>query len=369
MQIEIRLRRLLARHQMDNHGIIQQMAKDLGVNRHTVAKLYNNRTPTVSLALLSQICSWLQAQGVPAHELPGELFGSGRAALWEAMARRGGEVTLYQGEYRSTTQPAVSSRWISTSDSIAMSQVVQQMSQGGTEGGDPMPPLKFVYVPFRHSPGDPNLDQRLLEEDKTHAGQVFAELKNNSKPGTTILVGSQRVNYLLEFFVADLFGCKPFVTDMDKAHVPFFSVYRSTDRNTPSCFGGTFNPYRRRERDLPGLHYINDKGKWSTCPWHPDLHDAGIVIAVNDYSHNAITLALFGFSGRATESVGRQLVLKESQFWPPTVELKGKDVGIYLCQLAYEASESTSDLSQGHSKETCVIQPLNERTIKRLVRS
>ena len=368
MQVEIRLRRLLARHQMDNHGIIQQMANDLGVNRHTIAKLYNNRTPTVSLTLLSQICSWLQAKGVPVNELPGGLFGSGRAALWEAMVRRGGEVTLYQGEYRSTTQPTVSSRWISTSDSIAVGQIVRQLSQP-MQGGDPMPPLKFVYVPFRHSPGDPNLDQRLLEKDKEHAGELFSELKNNSKPGTTIIVGSQRVNYLLEFFLADLCGCKPFVTDMDKARLPFFSVYRPTDRNTPSCFGGTFNPYRRRERDLPGLHYINDKGKWSACPWHEERRDAGIVIAVNDYTHNAITLALFGFSGRATESVGRQLVLKENQFWPPTVELKGKDVGIYLCQLSYEATDPSSDLHQGLPKETCVIQPLNDRTIKRLVRS
>ncbi len=365
MQVEIRLRRLLARHQLDGHGIIQQMAKDIGINRHTVAKLYNNRTPTVSLSLLSQICSWLLAHGVPAQELPGGLFGSGRAALWEAIARQGGEVSLFQGEYQSTTQPTVASRWISTSDSIAAGRVVQQLSQV-SETGERMPPLKFVYVPFRHSPGDPHLNQRLLKEDIRHSEQLFAALKANPKPGATIIIGSQRVNYLLEFFVADLFGCRPFETPTVKNPIPFFSVYRQTDRNTPSCFGGPEHPYRRRDRELPGLHYINEKGKWTSCPWHKDLHDAGIVIAVNDHSRHSIILALCGFSGRATESLGQQLILKEDLFWPPSVELKGKDVGIYLCKLSYTLT--AGGMREGHPSEICDIVALNERTLKRLVR-
>ena len=55
---------------MNRRGIIGQIAKELNLNRHTVAKIYNNQVPSISLDVLSKICTWLQKQGVSTSELP-----------------------------------------------------------------------------------------------------------------------------------------------------------------------------------------------------------------------------------------------------------------------------------------------------------
>ncbi len=367
MEVKIRLKKLLADHKLDGYGIIQKIAADIGVNRHTIAKLYNDKTPTVSLDLLSRLCTWLQNHGVHAEELPGELFSTGRTPLWETIARQQEEVTLYLGEYRPTKPPFAASRWISTRDSAVASTIVQQLSTG-TETRPLRSGLTFAYVPFRFAPGDRNVDRRLLEVDSTVASGIFARLKANSKPGTTIIVGSQRVNYLLELFVADLFGCPSFATPSGRPAVPFFSVYRKTDQNTPSCFGGLHNPFRQIDRSTPGLHYINERGKWATCGWIEGKQDAGIVISVNDHRSTSVILAVFGFSGLATRAVGEQLVLKEHLFWPPCTELKDRDIGVYICELTYEPSDRGDELQEDTQTSSCKVTRLHDRTLKRFLR-
>jgi hypothetical protein len=168
--------------------------------------------------------------------------------------------------------------------------------------------------------------------------------------------------------VADLFGCRPFTASPSKPAVPFFSVYRETDQNTPSCFGGLFNPYRQIDRSVPGLHYVNEKGKWVTCPWAERKQDAGIVISVNDHHNESLILAVFGFSGLATRAVGEQLVLKEHLFWPPCTELKDKEVGVYICKLTYEPSDHADELREDTGASSCDVIALADRTLKRFLR-
>jgi hypothetical protein len=367
MEIKIRLKKLLGEHGLDGHGIIQQIAADIGVNRHTIAKLYNNQAPTLSLDLLSRLCTWLHSHGVPSGELPGDLFSTGRAALWEALVLQGEEITLYLGEYHATKPPFAASRWISTRDSAVASTILRQLSTG-TEARQLWPGLRLAYVPFRYSPGDANLDQSLLHEDIARAGELFSRVKGNPEPCTTIIIGSQRVNYLLEFFVADLFGCQPFTTAAKDPAVPFFSVYRQTDRNTPSCFGGPHNPFRQTDGTVPGLHYLNEKGKWVTCPWVEKKQDAGIVITLKDHRTKSIILAVFGFSGLATKAVGDQLVHKEHQFWPPPMEFKSREVGVHLCQLTYVPSDGTDELQEDSRTSTCEVVTLGDRMLKQFLR-
>ena len=341
MHISLRLRKLLAEHNLDKHGIIQEMASDIHVERHRLNNLFRPRPATISLDLLGEVCSWLVAHQVPPESLPGGLFSTGRTDLWEAIARTR-HVTLYLGEYQSTTQPAVANRWIASSDALVEARLIQKLSMGAGQGSGG-PSIKPVHVPFSYVHKDANVDQGVPAQDIRHTGRIYAQLKASAEPGTTILIGSQRANYLLEHFVADLFGCKPFTPPQGtgKVRVPFFSVYRDRDRYTPSAFGGKENPFRRRDRNVSGLHYLS-KGKWITCPWVEGRQDAGVVITRWDHPPNAITLALVGFSGRATEALGEQLVLKEKCFWPPATQMKGTDLGIYLCKLTYPAGRRTN---------------------------
>lgn len=367
MKVEFRLKELLSRYGQDYHGVIGDLADWAGVNRHTIARLYNDRAASVSFVLLSRLCSWLAEKEIPADELPGGLFGVGRAPLWNAMARQGGEVTIYLGEYQPISGGEVTWRWISRRDSTVASEVVQQLS-ADTQGGMRAPRLNFRYLPFRYSPADHIVDAGLLSEDMNRTREVFRQTQQNPQPGTVILIGSQRVNYLLEFFVADLFGCKPFTPPSGPPSVPFFSVYRQSDQNTPSCFGGTSNPFQQKDSTTPGLHYLNDRGNWVVCPWVREQQDAGVVVSVNDHRRKSITLALFGFSGRATEAIGKELVHKEDLFWPPTLKLKTREVGVFICRLTYKPSESEHD-SQGEVQmQTCDVTRLEDKTLEKFIR-
>lgn len=366
MKVECRLKELLTEHGLDHHGVIQEIAEAVGVNRHTIAKLYNDRSPGVTFALLGRLCNWLVEKGVPADELPGALLGAGRAPLWTAITRQNGTVTIYLGEYQLTRDGEVLWRWISRRDSSVAALLVQRLS-AGTKGGLLPPPLGFEYIPFRYSPMDHIVDQRVLAEDIRRTQAVFERAQQGARAGTTIIIGSQRVNYLLEFFVADLFGCRPFVAPSGKPSVPFFNVYRPSDQNTPSCFGGPENPFRARDKGRPGLHYLNDRGHWETCPWLRDQQDAGIVISLKDHRRGSLVLAVFGFSGWATEAIGGQLVLKEDLFWPPTVKLKTREVGVYVCQLTHSVSDN-EDADQGRIRTgACEVIPLGERTLADLL--
>ncbi|MGE5296778.1 MAG: helix-turn-helix domain-containing protein [Solirubrobacterales bacterium] len=366
MKVECRLKDVLTEHGLDHHGVIQEIAEAVGVNRHTIAKLYNDRAPAVTFALLGRLCNWLVKKGVPADELPGALLGAGRAPLWTAISRQGGAVTIYLGEYQLTRDNEVLWRWISRRDSSVAALIVQRLS-AGTKGGSLPPPLGFEYIPFRYSPIDHIVDRQVLDEDIRRTQAVFDRVQHAANAGTTIIIGSQRVNYLLEFFVADLFGCRPFVSPSGKPSVPFFSVYRSSDQNTPSCFGGPENPFRSRDKTKPGLHYLNDRGQWETCPWLCDQQDAGIVVSLKDHRRGSLVLAIFGFSGWATEAIGGQMVLKEDLFWPPTVKLKTREVGVYVCQLTNIAS-AKDDADQGHIQTgACEVIPLGERTLANLL--
>jgi hypothetical protein len=366
MEVKISLRKLLTECGFDKHGVIKQIAADIGVNRHTIAKVYNSRVPTVSLDLLGRLCTWLQNHGVDPGELPGRLFSTGRTTLWEAIAHQQA-AKLYMGEYHATKAPFAGSRWISTRDSAVASTIIQQLSVG-TETRSMWPGIEFVYVPFRYSPGEHNLDHHFLDEDIARTRGVFTRLKANSSSGAAIIIGSQRVNYLLEFFVADLFACEPFAPSSGKPVVPFFSVYRETDPSTPSCFGGPCNPFRQMDRVVPGVHYLNEKGRWATCPWIEGKQDSGVVISVNDHHHKAVTLAVFGFSGLATKAIGEQLVLKEHLFWPPSTELGDREVGVCICKLTYASSGRTDDMHEDADVSSCEVIPLGDRAMRRFLR-
>lgn len=365
MKVEIRLKKLLQEYDLDHHGIKQQIADDLELNRHTVAKIYNQEAPTISLDVLSRLCTWLQNQGIPADELPAGLFSTGRSKLWETIAEKK-KVTLYLGEGRQTQEPAAAYRWISRRDSMVATVFVAQLSRGG-EDGYQTPYLEFKYVPFRYGWADYDPGDEPTREDIDRVEKIFQEMRADSINGTNILIGSQRVNYLLECYISYLFGCRPFVPLTDQPRVPFYLVWREGDQKIPSCFGGATNPFRSRDATVPGVHYL-DKGRWLTCPWKEQKKDAGVIVTTYEPKNKAVEIALFGFSGRATEAIGKQIMEKEHLFWPPAVAIRGKEIGIYICKLEFSAKKPLDSTGENLLTKNCEVTPLSEKTLKKYLR-
>ena len=366
MIVNIRLKEVLKSRELDCHGVINEIAEAIKVDRHIISNLYNNRAQKVSLKVLGKIATWLERQGVRSDELLGTIFDTQPSRLWDAIAAKE-TVTIYLGEYQQTRGPAAAWRWISRRDAATAAHFVQQLSAHSYKDAF-RPQFKFEYVPFRFVHEHSEVNQDLLKGDIKRTGGFFLDMTLKKAGNALILVGSQRVNYLLEYYVSNLFGCKPFYTSPDKIRVPFYFVYRDTDHKIPSCFGGVVNPYHRKDEDAPGLHYLISKTRWATCRWKEFSEDAGVVIIVNDPRVKSTEIAVFGFSGRATEAIGDELLYKEDIFWPPSVVIKGREIGVYICVLSFSTKKGQRTMQETVKTDKCKVIPLSEKLLKEFVR-
>lgn len=364
MEVEIRLKKVLQDYGLDRHGIAQEIAKAIGVHRHTLSRLYNNEMKNPPLDVIGKVCEYLAERGVPKEELPQALFGAKPSGLWNAL-RSMEKVTLYLGEYQRTdvTPPQM---WISRRDAYVATQIDEHLAK--SEG--PRPKVHFEYVPFRISPQAPP-EQAAAEfgEDKAYAQRKFEEaIRGRTRNQGTIMIGSQKVNNIAELFVADLFHCTPFPPPGERTRVPFYFVYRQRgtyDRDVSSCFGGTELPGAKGKAE-PGAYYRDANGKWIPVPWVLDAKDAGVVIVVYDGRIQTIALAVMGFSGRATLTIGKQLIQKGDLFWPPTAESKGRRVGVYICEMEFVQTVPYERDETLHLKSFKAI-PLNEERLEKLL--
>jgi len=340
------------------------MSEYTRIDSRQISKLLNEDEPTVSLHVLGKVCLWLMSKGVDLATLPGSLFGLAYSELMPAIAQRG-RVDLYLGEYLQVfgASPAVSS--VSLRDAAVAADFIQWFS--APPKGIPAPRIQFRYTPLQYPLRHLAVHKQPLAGDIATAAKAFEEMRRPPVSASSILIGSQRVNYLLEHYVAGLFGCRAFETPANQPRVPFFLVYRRTDHQTPSCFGGPRNPFCRTQVTTPGLHYISSLrggGQWRVLPWDSKRADGGLVIIVQDQKTRAIEVAIAGFSGRATQALGQKLILEGERFWPQPVVRGNKKVGVYTCRLEFEEAGGTVPV--GHD-DTCIRSwdplPMDERIL------
>lgn len=355
MRVELRLKQVLQEHNLYRHGIEKQLAEDCRLHRHTIAKLLHNRMKNPSLKVLGKVCKWLVDRGVPAETLPGALFGFRTAGLWVAFGNAK-KVAIYQavyahnGQVQSDIQSQSLPMSIARHDAAAAGKFMSRLSSKD-HMGDTRPGVESNYVPFHFSLQESDVGGPGFEEDKKRARDIFREMKEKERQESAILVGSQRVNYVVECLVADLFGCTPFEPVEEEPKVPFYLCYRDWDRPVPSCFGGRNGPPGLEGSPRPGTYYLNEDGKWELIEWKQNEQDGGVVIVCRQA--DSVVMAAFGFSGLATCAMGTELIDHAEQVWPdradenhngkkgkearpqPTVTRKGKEVGVYLFRLKF----------------------------------
>jgi len=150
----------------------------------------------------------------------------------------------------------------------------------------------------------------ISRRDATVAGEIIQKLSRPAGPDGTRRFPTVRTEY-----------------------VPFHLCSREKDRAVPSCFGGAENPPGCKGPFEPGILYLDARGSWVRCPWKPGEEDAGILILTRDPGTESLEMALFGFSGKGTEALGWHLAHGSDEFWPPYVDFKGRQVGVYVCRV------------------------------------
>jgi hypothetical protein len=267
--------------------------------------------------------------------LPGALLGACPSALLEAVARPK-EVRSYVGEYQLGKQNQVQ-RWISPRDAVVASRLVEKISSPATMGKQPIT-FRFCYVPFHPIEQGPEQQDKQFLADVRNAKKVYEEISGRDRRHSSILVGSQKANNVVELFVADLYEVRPFQRPPENSRIPFYLASRPRDRAFESCFGGHGAPPRHTGETVPGVYYRapDAQGPWELIEWKEDQQDGGIVVTAHDPGTNVTELVIFGLSGRGTAAVGQEVAERPDLFWHSRE--KGEDrssraVRIYVCEI------------------------------------
>jgi len=371
MQIEIRLKQLLDELNLNTRGVIQQMAKDLGLHRHTLRRIYLNQMPNPSLNTLALVCKWLCDHGIRQDRLPQALFGAQPSALWQAIAAAG-SVRVYLGKYQQTLTSAPAWQWVAFRDACVAADIVKFLSTPGGVQAASRPEVRLEYVPFQYVQDDSVRwrNNIAFRRDVQLAESIYATTRRPPSRSSSILIGSQKANYVLEHLVADLFGCQPFCLPREgHPRPPFYTVYRERDCAVPSCFGGRQSPPGYSGKATPGVYYLDNGRKWVAIPWREDRQDSGIIIVAYDPGTETMQIALSGYTGRGTARIGAVILhpAYQARLWPPPVVSHGKKMGVYVCRFTLHENEMSSDEIRPLRAEECEIIQLDERVLAECV--
>ena len=359
-------------------GTIKAIVEYTGLDRHQVAALLKNEVKYIPLRALSRLCDYLIDHGhVSEDQLPGALFAIESENFWELLARRQ-RLELCLGVRRDQQQKGSDAAWVVASDSVLLGELLNGVSTlGGTtklreeahsheEASAPLPPHpENIKQSLVWSPGQVPADEVRQRADEVYDG--FDELAGDK---ALICLGSMKSNPVVELMLTEAFGGEPFVPQVDvdepnQRSIPFFVRYRADDPNATSIAAGSFLSKNTRA-DAPGIYYEQAGGKWAHCAWDEPQHDAAFVFYVHRESQGRLEMALAGFSGRATRLLAKSLATRAQDFWPPTYEGQGIQVGAYIVQFTFTSQDTQSHdiLLTDLSAATRVI-PLDGESIAR----
>lgn len=361
MEIDFLLRQVLMDNDHYGYGVVNELADHLKIHRHSVRKLLNGEATTISMRVLGDLCDWLKEKDVPGEDLPQCLFRARPSGLWQAVAATG-NVTIYLGEYQQISEDGPTRLWISRRDSGVANAIAEQLYALPAPGDKPRK-IHTEYIPFRFAMEARYNRGRYFKKDIAEAKKMFRTIRSHGADVASITVGSQQVNFLLECMVADLFGCKPFVAIDGPPKVPFHMIFRHRD-DMKSCFGSPHKlPGSNEDRD-PGIYYRDKRDRWVACPWERGRKDAAVLVVSRDLSANAVEIAMFGFSGRATAAMETHVVLRTSEFWPPHFACRGKEIGVYICKFTLKEGPGKDPRPRFQIRDVKIV-PLDPKILRK----
>lgn len=351
-------------------GTIKTIVEYTGLDRHQVAALLKNEVKYIPLKALSRLCDYLIEHGhVPADQLPGALFAVEPENFWEMLARRK-RLELCMGVRRDEADNA-DSAWVVASDSLLLGELLNGVSTlGGTAHHHVMPSgnakphpehikQTLVWSPFQ-------AEDAVVKE---RGAEVYREFDHTTSDKALICLGSMKSNPVVELIVSSAFHGTPYVSEDDIADpndrtVPFYLRFRSFDPAAQSCFGGTSLAAGRD--DGPGIYYRKADDTWDCVPWKEKDSDAALVFYLHREAQGRLEMVLCGFSGRATRLLAKMLSSRAQNFWPPTFEGQGLQMGAYILQFQIAPSGSkSSDLLRTDLSASMKVIPIESSVLER----
>ena len=324
MEAETRLIKILDDAKIPTRGRIAMIASETGLATDTVRKFLYNQAGVFSLQTIGAICKWLKAQGL-GEGLPGKLFGLKPPKLFQAIIEPG-NVSILVGVYQGRGgRPGFARGSIAQDDFAVAARLVEHLSRVS----DKRVGFTYVHVPSLVPPEGHELDRSVLKADQRNAKQTYNNVLQNAKSGSAVLIGSQRANYAVECFVADLVNTAAFSSK--KSPVPFYLKYQEPERSS-SCFGGDTAPVPAGKSAPAGIYFRHrDSADWKFFPSRPRHRGTGMVIVRRTPGRGRVELAIFGLSSFSTAAMGRLFCQMPHCFEPLTRMSRGDQVGVYVC--------------------------------------
>jgi hypothetical protein len=183
-----------------------------------------------------------------------------------------------------------------------------------------------------------------LTEKWLAACQLARETFQRRRPPNThtahILIGSVKVNPVVDLLFASLFSTEPFKSQDDVQHprdrsCPILFRYRDDDPQPPSCIGG-LKLARNREAKDPGIYFETADGEWERCRWVENKKDAAFLLYAYQTGLARLDVACGGFSSRATDQMANDLEAIVSQIGKPAWNTESLRVGLHIIEFTVE---------------------------------
>jgi len=342
-------------------GLIAEMAKSTGIDRHTVAALLANKAQNISLAALGRISDYLiKHHGADPAALPSGLLRRDPEHFWSMLAScqkidfcLGARKAMeWQGaDYVMSSDARLQGRMLSKVSTFVTSAKAQRPSSEKPEAAEAgarvqYPGFQFHLVP---APGrkvtyeNPGSDWANVRKK---AEQLYARIEANTAYACLAL-GSVKVNPLAEMMYARAFSAQPFVNedsveDPSDRHCPAVCIFRTTDPRPPSCAGG-LRLAAKMSVEEPGFYFEKEDGQWEACVWDRDLCDAAIFFYAYYPNLAHVDVACGGFSFRATNCLTKDLEWIVSQAGEPQYISDRIQLGLYVIRFTFDRTSTDYD--------------------------
>jgi len=414
MKISLRLAEQLGAD-ANRHGVLAEIEKHSGVERHTVASWLNNTARYVSLDALGRVADYLVKRGTEKDLLPGALLGRDPEYFWDALAScknlhfclgtrtspqwPGSDYVMsadahLQGRmlteisnrvYRANGAVATESRGANEEETAQHG--IERRTERGTEeairrenGGGRQPGAvpeaisheqrlaHSLFPEFNLLPGpDRKLTAENAGDNWLRSKRAATKLYDNfrAQPSSALIaLASVKVNPIVEIMLAKAFRTEPFVSQDDVAKprdrkCPILFRYREKkderwdrDPQPPSCCGGVRLAAKTRAPRY-GIYYETKTGRWEACEWEPASDDVAFLFYAYRPSIVQVEVACGGFSARATRCLTRKLDEITGQLGTPQFVSDSLHVGLYLIKFRFDAGDT--DYTRDRDDRECEV--------------
>ncbi len=416
MKISIRLASLLE-HARNRRGLIAEIEKYTGIERHTVTGLLNNTVKYISLDALAKISDYLIAvHGVDPAILPGALLGRDPERFWEMLSSCG-QVEFCVGARVSPDWPGA--EYVMSTDSRLQGMLLSKLSQWEIQQMH-SPALSPAQAPLQGELAKPaNFSSPVarLEPTKEHPfgrirrqhprfhlvaaperhirpdspGPQWAEIVARARavyengPETPseetrwpwqppaahgralVALGSVKVNPVVELILAHAFGAEPFASldQLPKASLrpcPLLFRYRDDDPQPPSFCGGV-QIAADTPAPWPGIYYEAQPGQWACCPWDQKTSDAAFLMFAMYPARARVEVACGGFSSRATHCLTDKLDEIISALGEPLFSSPQLVLGMYVIQFRFAPEQSAHQAPKEPEPIEYRVLPISEEVL------